>query len=251
MNVFQSLFLGFLQGVTEFLPVSSSGHLLLARELLGIPGGSMVYDLMLHLGSLAAVIVTLRRDLLALFRPPFRGLFLLALATLPAAVAGLLLSDAIERAFGGGEMLFATFAATALLLAAASKMPARSSPVGVKQALAMGCMQAVALLPGLSRSGSVLFGGLAAGGERTAVARFAFLMSIPVIAGGALVSLAGGESGLAVGWWETLCGMAAAFAGGMVSMGALTRVVARARFRPFVRYMLALALMTFCIYRVA
>ena len=251
MNVFQSILLGIVQGATEFLPVSSSGHLILMRKLFGIEGGSLMYDLLLHAGTLAAVLVCFRKDVLNLFLKP-KKLLLLILATIPAAVLGVLFADKIDAIFNEGEYLFIAFGVTAVLLIVgervAKKMESTKS-IGVKQSITMGLMQGVALIPGISRSGSTIFGGLVSGSDRNEVASFAFLMSLPIIAGGIVLGLTGMSEGeamtLNVGWWETLCGVAAAFVSGIFAMGVVDKVVKKVKFKPFVFYLFGLSVLSF------
>ena len=121
MTVFQALILGLLQGLTEFLPVSSSGHLVLAQRLMNvnIGGADMLFDLTLHLGTLFAVCVAFRKQIAALFKRPFKTLLYLIVATIPAALAGLLLGDLVDEVFFGGAYLALGFALSAALLAAA------------------------------------------------------------------------------------------------------------------------------------
>lgn len=248
MNVWQALLLGAVQGLTEFLPVSSSGHMLLVRKLLGIECG-MLFDVFMHVGTLLAVVVVFRRELLALLTPPFGKLGLLVLATLPAGAAGVLLSDEIERVFGGGEWLFAAFAASGALVLATYFLSRRAERrglcggIGVGQAAAMGAAQAAALIPGLSRSGTVIFAGVAAGGGREAVAAFAFVMSVPVVIGSAVVGSFGGLTGGA-GAAETAVGCAAAFLTGLVGAKLALRVAGRRSSLPIAAYLFALSLLS-------
>lgn len=247
MNFFQTAFLGFVQGLTEFLPVSSSGHLILTRQILGLESSSMFFDILLHVGSLGAVILVFRRDILALFKPPFKKLLLLTLATIPAAVVGFLLGDAIDEVFASGKWLWITFALTAVLLIVTERISKKRDPkpFGARQAAAMGVMQAFALLPGLSRSGSTIFGGIAAGGEREEVAKFSFLMSVPIIIGSAAVGLIGSDGlALTVGWWETLCGMAAAFVSSLVAIKGMMKIIAKASYKPLAVYLFAVSLLS-------
>ncbi len=252
MNVFQSILLGFVQGLTEFLPVSSSGHLILVRELLGLESSCMMYDILLHLGTLVPVFVFFRKDIIGLFRPPMKKLLWLIVATLPAAVAGVLLSGMIDKVFGGGKFLCVTFALTAVLLFLTERISLRNDkprPLGAGTATCMGLMQAVALLPGLSRSGSTVFGGIMSGGKREDVAKFSFLMSIPIILGSVAVGLIGVATGsgtliLTVGWWETLCGMVAAAVGGMFAIKAMMKIVASAAYKPLAFYLFMVSILS-------
>ncbi len=187
MNVFQAAVLGIVQGLTEFLPVSSSGHLVLFQQIMGIEGDALFFDTMLHLGTLAAVVVVLWKDIISILRHPLKKPFwVLVVATVPAVVATLLFGDFFEGAYSG-QYLSVGFLFTALLLCAAELVNDMSKKklgdVGYSHALIIGGMQAVAILPGVSRSGSTLVGGLFCGLERSKAANFAFLMSIPVILG--------------------------------------------------------------------
>ena len=248
MTVWQALLVGAVQGLTEFLPISSSGHMLLVRRLLGFEAG-MLFDVMMHVGTLLAGIVVFRRDDVCAFRKPKR-LALIALATIPAGLAGVLLSGVIERTFGGGEWLFVTFAASGLLIIATRAIVKRreargveAREVGAAQAAAMGIAQAAALLPGLSRSGTTIFAGIAAGGKREDVAAFAFIMSIPVVAGSAVLGAAGGLHG-GVGLLPTLVGCASAFITGVASARLALRTVGKAASVPMAVYLFAAALLS-------
>lgn len=199
--IWQSIILGAVQGLTEFLPVSSSGHLSLVHmifEACGLQtfvGNELFFDIMLHVGTLAAVVIVLWKDILALFQRPFKTLLMLIVATIPAGIAGLLLQDLIDGMMGGSAFIFvlaACFAVTALLLIITeyvAKKRSEGRPLGWRNAAAMGVTQVFALLPGISRSGSTIAAGVISGGSRSEVARFSFLMSIPIILGSAVVSL--------------------------------------------------------------
>lgn len=203
------LFLALLQGLTEFLPVSSSGHLVLARALAGDPalGQSLTVEVALHVGTLGAVLVYFRRELGGLLRgilrpgaapPPLAGaerrlVAYLLLATVPAGLAGVFLGDLVEEAFSrpalAGAMLLVTAAALWITrLLAEGRLT--ESGLGPLRALLIGVAQSLALLPGLSRSGATLVTGLALGLEREAAFRFSFLLSIPAVSGAALLQTA-------------------------------------------------------------
>ena len=249
MNVWQAMLLGAVQGATEFLPVSSSGHMLLIRRLIGIEAG-MMFDVMMHVGTLVAVCAVFRRELIALFRPPFLRLGLVALASVPAGLAGVLLSDEIDKVFGGGQWLFITFALSAALVLATRRIAhAREirgmagRDVGIAEAAAMGAAQAVALLPGLSRSAATTFGGIAAGADREKAVSFAFVMSVPVILGSALLGASGGLSGGA-GALPTFVGAATACAVGIPSAKLARFAIGRAASVPMAAYLIALSLLS-------
>ncbi len=187
MTFLQAILLGIVQGLTEFLPVSSSGHLVMARALLGIQTEPLVMEVVLHLGTLLAVLLVFYKDVVALVPHPLgKTMRLLVIATIPAVVLTLLLNNIIEEAFGG-RFLGIGFLITAILLCVAEQKKVRSPrkyrDMDNFDALAMGGMQAVAMFPGVSRSGSTLVGGLFCGLDRNLAVRFSFLMSIPAILG--------------------------------------------------------------------
>ncbi len=189
MGILEAAVLGIAQGLTEFLPVSSSGHLVLVQNIIGVDSGSaafLFFDTMLHLGTLLAVLIVLWRDVASILRHPLgKTMRLLVVATIPAVVIALLFNDFLEHAFGG-DFLGISFMITALLLVFAERVarPSRKfAAAHYGDALAMGLMQGVALFPGVSRSGATMVGGLLTGLNRDVVARFSFLMSIPAILG--------------------------------------------------------------------
>ncbi len=191
MDAIQAAILGLVQGLGEFLPISSSGHLMLGRMVLGISvdQNSGVYhmlDILLHVATLIPVLVVFWKDWWAILRNPFKSktLLLLFIASLPTLVVKVLFDDFIDGA-ETGWFLGISFLLTAVFLLVAehvsNRMKARTSQPTIPQAIAMGCMQGVALLPGVSRSGSTLAGGLLCGLERKSAAKFSFMMSAPAI----------------------------------------------------------------------
>lgn len=195
MNIFQAAILGIIQGLAEFLPISSSGHLELAQQLMGLTDDSqamLLLSVLLHAGTLIAVIVVFWEDWWGILKNPFKSktLGLLFLASLPALAVAVLLD--VDQLFGSG-FLGISFLITGVFLLLAEGLSrrgrhaAREHEVHVKQALAMGAMQAVALMPGVSRSGSTLLGGVASGLPRHLAAKFSFMMSAPAILGSLLM----------------------------------------------------------------
>jgi undecaprenyl-diphosphatase len=210
MGVLEAIFLGAVQGVTEFLPVSSSGHLVLFQKLLGISGPTLFFDTLVHGGTLIAVFVVLWRDIWDILRrivQPLTGY--LILATLPAVAAALVFGDAVEEAFNSGTFLGFAFLATSGLLVLAEFFSKRARFLKGKRemdwldALAIGLLQALAIVPGVSRSGSTLSGALSRGLKRDFAARFSFLLSIPAILGALILQtkdlLANGLAGSGAG----------------------------------------------------
>ncbi len=209
MNLLQACVLGIVQGLTEFVPISSSAHLVLVPWLLNWrfdPQAAFVFDVLVQDGTLLAVIVYFWRDLVGLARaaalgivhgrrfadPQARLAWLLVLASLPAAVAGLLLKDLVEAAFGSPMAVSGFLLVTAALLIVSERLGRRARRVDdlrPADALWVGLAQALALLPGISRSGATISAGLIRDLDRPEAARFSFLMSIPVMIGAGAVAL--------------------------------------------------------------
>lgn len=190
MGMFEAIILGIVQGLTEFLPVSSSGHLVLAQKILGVNEPALLFDTMLHLGTLVAVFIVLWKDIWALLKRPFQRLtWLLLAATVPTVIIALLFKDVIEAAFHSGATLGWEFLATAVVLLIAEKLSATAgkgrgeAEMSWLDAVIIGALQGVAILPAVSRSGLTIAGALARKLDRPFAARFSFLLSIPAILG--------------------------------------------------------------------
>ncbi|QJA06456.1 PDZ domain-containing protein [Thermosulfurimonas marina] len=244
--------LGAFQGLTEFLPISSSGHLVLLEDLLQFRGG-LAFDAFIHLGTLLAVLLYFRRDWLKMWRAlpsgerPRRLLALILLATIPGGLAGLLLEEVIESRFRTPHSVafFLAFMSLPLLLGEIlGKKSRRAEDLGVGEALFIGLAQALALFPGTSRSGITMAAALLLGLSRSEAARFSFLLSAPIIAGAGLV---GGLKGLAEGLSPSLMlvGFLGAFLAGLAAIAFLFSFLRRHSFYPFVAYRLLLALLIF------
>lgn len=243
MTVFQAIILGLVQGLTEFLPVSSSGHLVLTPELLGIPSPPLAFDVLLHLATAIAIAGYFARDIrlmiysfVAPARLPerdvkgFRRLALwLMVGSIPAGVAGVAFGDFFESLFastlGVGVFLLVT---SALLVAAESVIRSGSgrrkvTDMGLVDALIVGGFQALAIAPGLSRSGSTIAGGIFLGLDRATAARFSFLLSIPAIGGAGLLKISGMIDGIGEAAPAYLAGAAAALIAGVLTVHFLLR----------------------------
>jgi len=200
MNIFHAVLLGIIQGLTEFLPVSSSGHLVLFQKIFGISEPALLFDTMLHVGTLAAVIAVLWKDIWAILRKINQPLTLyLIIATIPTVIAVLIFRKSLEKAFETGHFLGFAFLMTSALLIGAELLAKRgathgktaknAATVGWLDALVIGIMQAVAIIPGVSRSGATLSGALSRRLNRDFAARFSFLLSIPAILGAVVFQL--------------------------------------------------------------
>ena len=200
MDFLQTILLALLQGVTEFLPISSSAHLILPSELAGWPDQGLAFDIAVHLGSLAGVLAYFRRDCRAFAASSWRYvrnrqrdenldlLLKLGIATLPVAVAGTALHDVVQTRLRGIEIIAAATVIFALVLWWADTRRGNVEHLSWRNALLVGIAQALAVVPGTSRSGVVISAALLLGLSRTTAARLAFLLAIPTIAGAALLA---------------------------------------------------------------
>ena len=256
--------MGIVQGLTEFLPVSSSGHLIVVPYLMGWHDpfiDSLAFSVMLHIATLLALLVYFREDWLRLIPaglaairdrslgadPDRRLAWLLAVATVPAVIAGVLLNDAIETAFRQPRLVAVTLVLGAAILFLADRLGSHSrrvESVSFPLAFGIGAAQALALVPGVSRSGISISAGLFAGLDRESAARFAFLMATPITAGAGLWELRkvlAGEAGVDIPIVPVLAGMLAALIAGLLAIAVLLRYLRTHGVGVFVAYRLALA----------
>ena len=258
MTLWQAVFLALIQGVTEFLPISSSAHLILVPAWLGWEDQGIAFDIAVHFGSLIAVIAFSRREIGAILRewmawllrgagpgPSARLGFLIALASLPVGVAGVLLHDTVETSFRDPRLIAVAGAVFAVLMVWADRRPqymTRIREIGWTQALWIGCGQALALIPGASRSGVTMTAARVLGMARPEAARLSFLLAIPVILAAAALETQNLAAAPAVADWGALAlGMMVAGVAAFLCMGMLLRLVARWGLWPFALYRLALS----------
>ena len=250
MSVFTAIALGILQGLTEFLPVSSSGHLALVEHFLGVDSPGVTFEVLVHFGTALAVIVFFRRRIASIVvavlgpvsrRPYDRndarlGLHLVV-GTVPAGIVGVLLGSKVEAAFGSPGLVSGFLLVTgALLWLTRWLAPGARTRGGIRDAVLIGVAQAVAILPGMSRSGWTVSAGLALGLKREAAAEFAFLLSVPVILGATAMSLGDAlRSGSSLGA-AAIAGTAAAFLAAIPAIRILLRVVTAGKFYRFSYY---------------
>jgi len=252
MLLWQSLLLGLVQGLTEFLPVSSSGHLVLFQSWLGFTESDVLFDVCLHLGTVLAVIAVYWRDILDIFRHFFSKITLFyIIAAIPVALGGFLLNDLVTGLFG--KPLFVCFA----LLLSGLWMFLADFMHGYKEqremhwydALVIGIFQGFAIVPGLSRSGSSIFGALLMGMERPAAARFSFILSVPVVLGAGIYEFYGAvkTAGAAAFHWVYLPGILLATVAGYLAIKFFVALLTRGKTRYFAFYCWALAIVSLLI----
>lgn len=251
MEIWQAIILGAVQGLAEFLPISSSGHLILLGRWLGVSGGGLFFDVMLHIGTLIPVFIVFFSEIKGLFKRPINKLKLLVLASIPAGLTGVLLGDFVERYFYQGSLLSAVLLSITFLLTATelfiaeslSKTKRKSMPLSVKTSLIMGLAQGVAIAPGLSRSGTVLSSGCIAKLEKNENARFTFLMSIPIILGASIISgYKAVTSGASIQIIPILFGVITATLTGYIAIKVMLKVIKKANYKWFSLYLVVMAI---------
>ena len=263
-QLFQAMVLGIVQGLTEFLPVSSSGHLIVVPYLLGWHDpfiDSLAFSVMLHIATLLALLIYFRDDWLRLIPaglasirdrslrddPDRRLGWLLVVATIPAVIVGVALNDPIENAFREARLVAVTLVIGAAILFLADRLGSKTrqiESISFPLALGIGAAQALALVPGVSRSGISISAGLFAGLDRESAARFAFLMAAPITAGAGLWELRKvltGEAGVDLPIVPLVAGMVAALIAGLLAITVLLRYLRTHGLGIFVVYRLVLA----------
>jgi len=255
MSVVEAIILGIIQGLTEFLPVSSSGHLELAKVILGdnsVPEESMLMTVVLHGATALSTIIVFRKDIVdlvkGLFRfknnEEFKFSLNIVLSMIPAAAVGVLLDEEIEAFFGGKVLLVGSMLLiTAALLIFADKAKNTDKKVGIKEAIIVGISQAIAILPGISRSGATISTSVLLGIDREKAARFSFLMVVPLILGkmakdildGAFDSIDGSLLNYGIGF-------VAAFVTGILACTWMIKLVKKSKLSYFAYYCLVVGL---------
>lgn len=260
MSTLESIVLALIQGFTEFLPISSSAHLILPSQLLGWEDQGLAFDVAVHVGTLLAVMLYFREEVGQLTVNWFASLrgqhnahsrlaWLIIWATIPAGLAGLFGSDLVENAARSALVIATTTVVFGLLLWFADARASQRQGIEqltLRQAIFVGIAQALALIPGTSRSGITMTAGMMLGLTKTDAARFSFLLSIPIII------MAGGYQGLKlvqtpepVAWLPVVVGMVTSFAAAYVCIHVFLQVISRMGMLPFVIYRLALGALLF------
>ncbi len=253
MEIWQAIVLGAVQGFAEFLPISSSGHLILLQKWFGIEENVVFYSVMLHLGTLIPVFIVLWKEIVSLFKKPFSSLGLLILATIPAGVVGLVFSLALDLDAIFLEytwLLAITFLLTAGELLYSEwrcKKVQMNNGITLKTSLIMGAGQAFGVLPGLSRSGTTITAGCLAGVEKEKNANFTFLMSIPIILAAVLMSTLdcikdGGIGDINI--WAVVVGVATAAVTGYIAIKFMLSIIKKANYKWFSLYLVGISIAT-------
>ena len=266
MDIFQSIILGIVQGLGEFLPISSTAHLILAPYFFNWQDPGLSFDVALHIGTLLAVITFFFWDWIDIFKSALNGIFktnyelqttnyepkllwLLAIASVPGAFFGFLLDDYAEQAFRSPLIIAFTLSIVGLILYLVDKYATHKKDINhisIKDAILIGLSQAVAIIPGVSRSGATMTTGLALGLSREQAARFSFLLSTPIIFGAAIVKVPHLlQIGITV---PIILGIIAAAISGYLAIKYMLRFIQKVGYAPFFWYRLALALVIVAVY---
>jgi undecaprenyl-diphosphatase len=257
MDLIQILVLAIIQGLTEFLPISSSAHLILSPYLFGFADQGLAFDIAVHLGSLFAVMLYFRREIVAVTGDWFKSLpgngkstansrlgWAIILGTIPVVIAGLMMKTLVETSFRSPLLIAATTIGFGLLLWWADVRASRTrelSSLGWKDALFIGLAQALALVPGTSRSGITMTAALMLGFNRRAASRFSFLLAIPtILMSAALVTKDLIESDVAIDWTALGLGVILSFVAALTTIYFFLRFIERMGMKPFVIYRLLL-----------
>jgi len=250
-----AVILGVVQGIAEFLPISSSGHLVIADALLreysgtAVPTESVTMGIALHFGTLMSILVVYRKDLIALLSDRWL-MFLIVAATIPVGIAGIALKDYIDQAFAEPILAGAALLVTAGFLMAGRALQTSGvdlTQMSVRMATIVGIFQAVAIIPGISRSGSTIAAGMACGLKREHAARFSFLIAIPAIGGATVMELkdlATGEKQFDGSMLPLLMGTVISFVVGVFALRWLIRIVVADKLHLFAAYCVVVGVAT-------
>ena len=267
MNYTYALLFGVVQGLTEFLPVSSSGHLVLTQHFFGMKEGMLTFDIFLHFGTLVAVLLVFRKSIVKLFNvsihiarsfasgkqslqalyrstPEFPVIIALFVGTFPAVFAGFFMKDAVENLFSSPLPVFASLGFTGVVLISTFFSREKNFSIGPLRGLITGFAQALAIIPGISRSGLTISAALFSGARRSDAGEFSFLLSIPVIIGATVFAVTDAVgNGLGIVSWGPVCaGTLAAFLSGWLSLVLLMKIVRRGSMGYFGFYCIAVSL---------
>ncbi|MCQ2136340.1 MAG: undecaprenyl-diphosphate phosphatase [Bacteroidales bacterium] len=255
MNWWQSIILGLVQGLTEFLPVSSSGHLAIGRQILGVEAsGDLVFEVVVHAATVLATIIVFRKQILDLLKGLFRFeyndqtdyIFKIAVSMIPVFIVGVFFKDTVESLFNSLLVVGLALVVTSMLLffsdiySFASRKEGTAAPrngISYLQAIIVGLGQALAVVPGLSRSGTTISTGLLSGVDRSVVAQFSFLMVLVPILGEAFLDVVGGDmASSSVGALPLILGFASAFVSGLFACKVMIALVKKAKLKWFALY---------------
>ncbi|MBZ9571137.1 undecaprenyl-diphosphatase UppP [Methanobrevibacter sp. TMH8] len=260
MDILQAIIVGIVQGLTEFLPVSSSAHLIFVQEFFGINQSALAFDVLLHLGTLLAVVSYFFKDIIEMIKAffssiadIFRGRFrqgfkedqykklvwMVIIGTIPVGIIGLVFNDQVEAAFNSITIPAFFLLITGVLLYVSQRWNVGNKnikDVGLKEAILVGIGQACAIIPGLSRSGTTIASGLLIGLDKEFAAKFSFLLAVPAILGASVTELGGITTGLDTNFLPYILGFLAALVSGYLAISILLKLIRERSLDIFVVY---------------
>lgn len=250
MDFFTTAILGFTQGLTEFLPISSSGHLVILQHLLGLNEGTMFLDILLHLGTAFAIIIVLRKDIQWLITDSFskdndkrntalKYVGFIILGTIPAGLAGVFLNDFFADLFSNPKAASAMLLVTAALLFFSSMHKSNSASLSTLKVIIIGLAQAIAIIPGISRSGTTIAVALLIGVSRKEAGRFSFLLALPAIFGAALLETLKLDSTTSINYATVGLGFITSLIVGIFALKLLLKFVDQGKLHYFGYYCIA------------
>ena len=248
MSGLEAIILGFVQGLTEFLPVSSSGHLTIGKELLGIESSNLKFEVIVHAATVTSTIVVFYKEILNLIKGFFRFklndetnyIIKIAISMIPVFIIGIFFKEYVEEIFGSGLLIVGlSLLLTATLLALTNIIKPREREITKKDAFIIGVAQAIAVLPGLSRSGATISTGMMLGVKKEEIAKFSFLMVLVPVLGEAFLELFSGEftaaaSGISI--TSLILGFVSAFVSGLFACKVMINLVKKAKLTGFAIY---------------
>ncbi|HKM92129.1 MAG TPA: undecaprenyl-diphosphate phosphatase [Prolixibacteraceae bacterium] len=248
MSILEAIILGIVQGLTEFLPVSSSGHLEIGHAILGVDTSmNLTFDIIVHGATVLSTLVVFRKDIIELFaglfkfqwNEPTRYVALLIVSAIPVAIVGFLFEEQIEALFSGNVVFIGSMLlVTAALLATAYFVKKRKREINFFDAIIIGLAQTVAIIPGISRSGATIATGLIIGNNKDSLAKFSFLMVMIPILGANFIKIVSGEFALtdSVNAWPLFAGFCAAFVAGLFACRIMINMVKKGKLIYFAIY---------------
>lgn len=242
----KSIILGIIQGLAEFLPISSSGHLELFEHILGVEEVPRLFDVCLHMGTLLAVFIVFWNDIWSIIKKPKQKLtYMIIAATIPTVIIAvlleILLDDNFSSAFLGYGFMITGILLYTMEMVSKDRQGKTLEDITWKDAGLVGCVQGIATISGISRSGSTIAGGVFFGMDRKFLTRFSFLMSIPAILGAFCLDvlkliIKGNDSAVQISWFSTILGTIAAFAVGFLAIKYMLYLIRNKSFKPFAVY---------------
>lgn len=249
MTIFDAVLLGIIQGLTEFLPISSSGHLVISQALLGVKESGVAFEILVHLGSLCAVLIFFRASIIRIIVGLFKNekqaklmTLYLIIGTIPTVLIVLLIKDYVDEAFAMPALAAVMLLVTGLILLSTKFIEKKKKPVSGKNAFLIGFGQALAILPGISRSGTTISVGMLLGVDPSLAAEFSFLLAIPAILGAVVFKfkeIAAVDNGL---WAQYFAGFIASFVFSLLAVYLVLALIRKGKFEYFAYYCFAAGL---------